>query len=410
MNEQPSKISRNTWRLIIVAALGYFVDIYDLILFNVVKKESLESLGYTGELFKQYEISLFNYQMIGMLLGGLLWGIWGDKKGRITVLFGSILLYSVANIANAFVTDVNSYAICRFIAGVGLAGELGAGITLVAETMHRTQRGIGTMIIVTLGALGAVTASLVGNVFGWQGTYIIGGCLGLGLLALRAGTFESGMFKEVKISGVSRGNFLMLFSRFDLFTKFIKTVLIGLPIWYVIGILVALSNRFGSYSDVKGEILVSNSVMWVYIGLSLGDLLSGVLSQWFKNRRKVVMGYILFSTLVTLLFLYGRGYSTDGYYFLIFLLGLSTGYWALFVTMASEQFGTNIRSTVTTTAPNFIRGSVIPMTLGFKYLAGNNSIVYAATVIGVIALGLAFVCTWRVEETFDKDLDYIEIS
>jgi len=229
-------------------------------------------------------------------------------------------------------------------------------------------------------------------------------------LALRAGTFESGMFKEVKISGVSRGNFLMLFSRFDLFTKFIKTVLIGLPIWYVIGILVALSNRFGSYSDVKGEILVSNSVMWVYIGLSLGDLLSGVLSQWFKNRRKVVMGYILFSTLVTLLFLYGRGYSTDGYYFLIFLLGLSTGYWALFVTMASEQFGTNIRSTVTTTAPNFIRGSVIPMTLGFKYLAGNNSIVYAATVIGVIALGLAFVCTWRVEETFDKDLDYIEIS
>ncbi len=401
---------KTTIRLIVVAALGYFVDIYDLIVFNVVKKDSLESMGYTGDSFKAMEISLFNYQMLGMLLGGFLWGIFGDKKGRVSVLFGSIFLYSIANIANAFVDNASMYAICRFVAGIGLAGELGAGITLVAETMHRTKRGYGTMIIVTFGAMGAVMASLVGNSFGWKMTYIIGGIMGIVLLLLRAGTFESGMFKQVKTTSHQRGNFLMLFSNRKLFLKYLATILIGLPVWFVVGILIALSNQFAEAGHVEGKILVSKAVMYSYIGLSVGDLFSGLFSQWFKSRKKVVFGYLIFSSALIAVYLFSKNLSENMFYFLLFLLGAATGYWALFVTMASEQFGTNIRSTVTITAPNFIRGSVIPMTLSFKYLVPSQGITNAALMVGSGALLLAFISTMYVEETFTKDLDFVELS
>lgn len=404
------KADKTAVRLIVVAALGYFVDIYDLIVFNVVKKESLESMGYFGDAFKSMEINLFNYQMIGMLIGGILWGIFGDKKGRIAVLFGSIFLYSAANIANAFVDNVTMYGICRFIAGIGLAGELGAGITLVAETMTKKNRGYGTMIIVTFGALGAVVASLIGNHFGWKMTYIIGGGMGILLLALRAGTLESTMFKGVKESSHKRGNFGMLFTNKKLFIKYIATILIGLPIWYVIGILIALSNQFAEAGHVKGEILVSRSVMYAYIGLSVGDLISGLLSQWFKSRKMIVYGYLISTTILMFIYLLSKDLSVDLFYFMIFLLGTGTGYWALFVTMASEQFGTNIRSTVTTTAPNFIRGSVVPMTLSFKYLVPGMGLTTAAFIVGGGALLLAFISTWNVEETFSKDLDFVELS
>ena len=398
-------------RLIVVAALGYFVDIYDLIVFNVVKKESLESIGFTGEAFKQQEISLFNYQMIGMLLGGILFGVFGDKKGRISVLFGSIFLYSAANIANAYVDNISAYALCRFIAGIGLAGELGAGITLIAETMHKDKRGYGTMIIVTFGALGAVAASLIGNSFGWKMTYLIGGGMGLLLLLLRAGTFESDMFKQLEVSKHSKGNFFMLFKSWGIFSKYLASILIGLPVWFVIGILFALSNQFAEANGVQGgTVLVSKSVMYGYIGLSVGDLFSGLLSQWLKSRKKVVFFYLFFSLFISVIYLFGKGLNISVFYFLVFCLGLATGYWALFVTMASEQFGTNIRSTVTTTVPNFVRGSVVPMTLSFKALLPSMGIISSASVVGLISIGVAIFCTWYVDESFSKDLDYIEMS
>lgn len=396
-------------KLIVVAALGYFVDIYDLIVFNVVKKESLESLGFFGDAFKVQEISLFNYQMVGMLLGGLLWGIFGDKKGRISVLFGSIFLYSIANFGNAFVTNISTYALCRFLAGVGLAGELGAGITLIVETMPREKRGYGTMIIVTFGALGAVVASLVGNHFGWKMTYMIGGGLGLVLLLLRAGTFESKMFKQVEKSTHSKGNFWLLFKSWPVFLKYLASIMIGLPIWFVIAILIALSNQFAEANGVQGgTILVSKSVMYAYIGLSLGDLLSGLLSQWFKSRKKIVYLYLFMTSFVSAIYLYSYGLSVSTFYILIFILGVATGYWALFVTMASEQFGTNIRSTVTTTAPNFIRGSVVPMTLAYKQLSSIMGVVHAVSIVGGVCLFIAFLSTLYIKESFSKDLDYLE--
>lgn len=413
--------------LIVVAALGYFVDIYDLILFNVIKKESLIGIGISDPIvLKNTGIMLFNCQMAGMLIGGLVWGILGDKKGRIKVLFGSILLYSAANIANAFTYDITWYGIIRFIAGIGLAGELGAGITLVSEIMSKEKRGYGTMIIVTFGALGAVLAAFVGangqligsaldglmglHLANWQIAYIIGGVLGLMLLLLRAGTIESELFHQVEKANVKKGAFLDLFKDKATFLKYLHCILIGLPIWYVIGILIALSEEFTKPGLLNIEgVITGTAVMYAYLGLSVGDLISGVLSQWLRSRKKVVMGYLYFSIFITLAFLFtSRGQSATYFYVLCFLAGAATGYWALFVTMASEQFGTNIRSTVTTTAPNFVRGAVIPITFTYKSLEGSIGAINSALVVGVICIGLAMYATRSVGETFAKDLDYTE--
>lgn len=397
--------------LIIVASLGYFVDIYDLIVFNVVKKESLEALGFSGLELKAKEILLFNLQMTGMLIGGILWGIMGDKKGRVSVLFGSIFLYSIANLANAYVSNINQYAITRFIAGIGLAGELGAGITLVAENMKREKRGYGTMIIVTFGALGAVVASLVGKNFGWQATYIVGGCMGLVLLLLRAGAYESGMYQNLKEhTDIKKGNFMTLFKRSDLFLKYIACILIGLPIWFSIGVLINLSNRFGEALGMIEKVNVADSVMYAYLGLSAGDLVSGLLSQLLKSRKKVVFIYLALSFILMIIYLFNPNVSIDYFKVMCFLLGFGAGYWALFVTIASEQFGTNIRSTVTNTVPNFVRGAVVPITLSFASLTVVQGTIWAAFIVGLVCIILAFLSTLYIKDSFSKDLNYYEID
>jgi len=417
--------------LIIVAALGYFVDIYDLVLFNVVKIESLKEImvGASPDEIKDTGQFLFGMQMLGMLIGGILWGVWGDKKGRLTVLFGSILLYSVANIANAFVTDVNTYAFIRIIAGIGLAGELGAGITLVAETMSKENRGYGTMIIVTFGALGAVVAAVVGmkgqaignflgNIFNttfsnWQVAYIVGGGLGLMLLLLRIGTIESGMFKNLSDKNVKKGDIRILFKNKENALKYLYCILVGLPIWYIIGLLIAMSQEvFAKEFNIQGEVLNGEAIKWTYIGLSIGDLLSGLISQIIKSRRKVVFLYLIFSFVMVIYFLFFiRGISADSYYLVCFLMGTATGYWAIFVTIASEQFGTNIRSTVTNTVPNFVRGSV-PLLQAFNFMLLGFALgnVTSALIVGVICMGLALFATWKLKETFSKDLDYVEAA
>jgi MFS transporter, putative metabolite:H+ symporter len=417
MSKQGTKNPFNM--VVLVAALGYFVDIYDLQLFNVVSKESLRGIAITDPLVvDRYDYLLFLWQMCGMLVGGLLWGILGDQKGRMSVLFGSILIYSLANIANAFVVDLTQYSIVRFIAGVGLAGELGAAITLVSEIMHRESRGYGTLIVVTMGALGAVAAALISNnpfvVLGlqpWQVAYIIGGVLGLILLFLRVSTYESGMFEHMKHNNqIKKGNFLMLFSDKKRFRKYLACILIGLPVWFCIGILIKFSDKFAAIVNVVGEVKVGYAIMYAYLGLSVGDLISGLLSQLLKSRKKVVIAYLLFTVVLILVFLFAKGLTANSYYFLCFLIGCATGYWALFVTIASEQFGTNIRATVTTTVPNFVRGAVVPIILGFKTLEGSMGSVSSALIVGGICIVLALISIVSLKETFSKDLDYIEIS
>lgn len=415
--------------LVTVAALGYFVDIYDLVLFNVVKKESLIEImaGASPEEIKSTGIYLFNMQMIGMLVGGLLWGVLGDKKGRLSVLFGSILLYSVANVVNAFITDINTYAIIRIIAGIGLAGELGAGITLVSETLSKEKRGYGTMIIVTFGALGAVVAALVGkdgkvigdlleSIFGspfanWQVAYIVGGVLGLMLLLLRIGTLESGMFKTMLDNKhIEKGNLLILFNNRERFLKYLRCILIGLPIWYSIGLLASNSEEiFAPALGIKG-VKNGDALMYTYLGLSFGDLVSGLLSQWLRSRRKVVFLYLLINlSLVVYILFFTQGITNTTFYTLSFLLGTATGYWAIFVTIAAEQFGTNIRSTVANTTPNFVRGAVPLIVLLFKFLKDLAlGDVMSALIVGLLCIGLAIWATFGIKETFAKDLDYAE--
>lgn len=403
--------SRNSNMLIIVAALGYFVDIYDLILFSIVRKKSLLGIGVAESDLLSTGVRLINMQMIGMLVGGLLWGILGDKRGRLSVLFGSILLYSAANIANGFVTDVEWYAWLRFIAGVGLAGELGAGITLVSETMTKENRGYGTMIVVSFGVLGAVLAAIVGQLFAWQTAYIIGGVLGLALLVLRVGVYESGMYSSVKEKTVSRGNFFQLFSSRKRFFKYLSCITIGIPIWYLIGILVTFSPEFAKELNIK-NVEAGTAVMWFYIGTSIGDFMSGYFSQIFRNRKKIVFAYLVLTLISIPIFLYTTGISTPAFYGICAFLGFAAGYWAVFVTIASEQFGTNLRSTVTTTVPNFVRGSLVLLTLFFEYLRNSTgmSIVHSALIVGVTSVVIGFISLAGLEESYGKELDYIELD
>jgi len=392
---------------VIVAALGYFVDIYDLLLFSIVRIPSLRSMGVAdAEMLVQGEY-LIRSQMIGLLLGGIIWGIMGDKRGRLSVLFGSILLYSIANIANGFVTTVDQYALLRFIAGIGLAGELGAGITLVSESLPTKLRGYGTTLVATVGLMGAVLANYVAKTFDWQIAYFIGGGLGLILLVTRISVFESGIFLKVKEQQVDRGNFFQLFNNWDRFKKFVGCILIGLPIWFVIGILITFSPEFAKAMSITG-VVAGDAVMYSYIGLAAGDLLSGFASQAIRSRKKTVFVFILLTLIFIITYLYWPFQSSSGFYMGCFFMGFGVGYWALFVTIAAEQFGTNLRSTVATTVPNFIRGSVVPLTFMFGYLRESLNILQAALIVGVFTIVIALWALRLIDETFSRDLNYVE--
>lgn len=393
---------------VIVIAMGYFVDIYDLILFGVVRVQSLTELGLDKEAITIWGSIILNAQMFGMLIGGIIWGMLGDKKGRLSVLFASIILYSVANFLNAFVSNVEQYAILRFIAGIGLAGELGAGVTLVAEILPKEKRGYGIMIIASFGVLGVVAANLVTEIFDWRNAYIIGGVLGFMLLILRLGVKESMMFKQHEHDNIKRGDFLGLFKNKELFGKYIKAIVIGMPLWYVVGVLVMFSPEFAKALNISEKITAGQALMYCYIGLSVGDLASGYLSQQLQSRKKA---YAIFMTISIASIVYYFSLSdadASSFYLAVFLLGVFCGYWALFITMAAEQFGTNVRATVATTVPNFVRGSVIPITSSFIFLKDSFGVLWSAAIVGCIVFTISFLALYMTRETFHEDLDYIE--
>lgn len=396
---------------VIVAALGYFVDIYDLLLFSIVRVTSLKSIGVvTDQDLLEKGIFLINAQMAGLLLGGILWGIMGDKRGRLSVLFGSILLYSLANIANGFVTSVDQYALLRFIAGIGLAGELGAGITLVSEVLPTRLRGYGTTVVASVGLFGAVAANLVAHVVkdNWQVAYFIGGGLGLLLLITRISVLESGIFLKVKEQTHDRGNFLKLFTDRDRLSRFMSCIFIGLPIWFVIGILITFSPELSREIGFTGTIIAGDAVMVSYLGLVAGDITSGVLSQYIQSRKKVVLLFILLTVAFILVYLFAPIKTTFFFYGCCFALGFGVGYWALFVTIAAEQFGTNLRSTVATTVPNFIRGTVVPLTMAFQFLGRKTGIINSALIVGVITVIIALIALRALKETFGRELTFLE--
>lgn len=395
--------------LVAVAALGYFVDIFDLALFGIVRVQSLRDLGVGEEELLGVGVKLLNFQMIGLLVGGVLWGILGDKKGRLKVLFGSIFLYSIANLANAFVTHPSDYAWLRFLAGVGLAGELGAAITLVAESLPKEIRGYGTALVAGVGLSGAVAAGILAEWVPWRTTYLIGGILGLLLLFLRFGVSESGLFSSLKNEpSVSRGNPLLLFTPLSRFSRYVACVFIAVPIWFCAGLLMTFAPELGKELGAKEPLSAGKAILFSYVGVAIGDVLSGLISQWIKSRKKVIAGALFLEALFAGLILTSRDFTPTFFYCLAVAIGLSTGYWAVFVTVTSEHFGTNLRSTATTTAPNLVRASVVPMTLSLTYLMPAHGLITSVTLIGLVVFILAGISLFFLEETFAKDLGFLE--
>ncbi|MBA3459811.1 MAG: MFS transporter [Deltaproteobacteria bacterium] len=399
---------------VLVAALGYFVDIYDLILFGMVRTSSLKDLGFTGEELTTEGVYLLNMQMGGMLLGGVLWGVLGDKRGRLSVLFGSIALYSVANLVNGAVDTLSAYAWCRLIAGIGLAGELGAGITLVSELMGRHNRGIGTTLVAALGVSGGVVAGLLGGAFpgigvDWRTAYYIGGAMGLALLALRIGVVESGMFHTTAAKKhVSRGNFFKLFTNKARLKRYLAIILVGVPVWYVIGIMFVFSRELGAAMGLDPPPNPATSLFFCYAGCAIGGLACGMLSQYWKSRKKPLAAFLGLTALAMVLYFATGGISLTWFYGLCAFGGFASGYWSVFVSTSAELFGTNLRATVATTVPNFVRGSAVLVTTGFTMLTPSFGILGAAIAVGVMTLVVAFVGLLSLPETFACDLDYNE--
>lgn len=418
MNKLNSGSSLN--KIIIVAALGYFVDIYDLVLFSVERKDSLtEILGdqASRENLKNIGMALLNWQMGGMLIGGLFWGILGDKKGRLSVLFGSILMYSLANIANGFVHTIPWYAALRFISGFGLAGELGAGITLVSETMSKERRGIGTMIVATVGVFGAVVAGFMGDVItDWRWSFFIGGAMGLVLLVLRIGILESGMFESVRKTEIRKGNFFYLFSDRKRAGQYLSVIMVAVPVWYVMGILITFAPEiFVSMGVTHFKPDAGKSIMYAYLGITLGDIASGGISQLLKSRKKALALFMIMTALSIILYFKYAIISEVYYYVIVTIIGFATGYWAVFMSTAAELFGTNIRATATTTAPNFVRGSVIFLSFLFRFFEtqfhksdGKADTQMAAIAVGIVVALFAVIAWINLKETFHKDLNYTE--
>jgi MFS family permease len=400
---------------VVVAALGYFVDIYDLVLFSVVRAQSLAALGVTGPAALEQGLRLLSLQMYGMLLGGVAWGVIGDRIGRLHILFGSITIYSIATIANGFVESLSAYAWLRFIAGFGLAGELGAGITLVSELLPARLRGYGTMLVASVGVSGAVAANLVATRFDWRAAYYTGGALGLVLLVLRIGVHESRLFQRALAgrgedrTAVARGNFLALFTSWDRFGRYARSILIGMPTWFVVGVLMTAAPELARAMGVTGPVTAGDAIMFCYLGLVVGDVASGVISQLWRSRRNVVLLFLSLCTAgVAAYFVLPRGGPPAALYAVCFALGVGAGYWAIFVTIAAEQFGTNLRATVATTVPNFVRGMVPLISAAFLWARGEVGLVGGALLVGAGCLAIAFAAAIPLEETFGKDLDWME--
>ncbi len=405
----PAALSRNIWSLpVLVAALGYFVDVYDLLLFAIVRIPSLRELGATEAALATEGAAILNVQMIGLLIGGVLWGVLGDKRGRLSVLFGSILLYSLANIINGFVTTPEQYGWCRFVAGIGLAGELGAGVTLVSELLHKEVRGLATGLIAGVGLTGAVAAFFIAKTFHWTTCYFIGGGAGLLLLLMRVSVFESGMFHAVKGAKVTRGNFFSFFTNASRLRRYLLCILIGLPTWFVIGVLVTFAKEFGELMQLTGPVDPSVAILWAYGGIALGDVVSGVVSNKLKSRKKALYIFYTLAAIMMALWLTQQGSSPAKMYLLSGLLGFSCGFWAIFVTVAAESFGTNLRATAATTIPNIVRGTLPLFTLVLAGLAPYWSRMEAVSITAAGIMGITFVAAFLLPETYGRELDFLE--
>jgi MFS transporter, putative metabolite:H+ symporter len=397
----------SVWRnaAVWVAALGYFVDIYDLLLFSIVRVPSLTDLGVANSF--ESGLLIINVQMLGLMLGGILWGVLGDRLGRTRVLFLSILIYSLGNVANGLVQNELQYAIVRFLAGIGLAGELGAGITLVSELLPAAKRGIGTSMVAGIGLLGAVAAFFVAQAVEWRTAYFIGGGMGLSLLILRLRVLDSGLFHQTASrSDVERGNFLQLFRTRERSLRYLRCILVGLPTWFVIGILVSFSKEFATHLGITGEVDPGRGILYAYAAISLGDILIGFLSQALKSRKKAL--YVFYAITAHGMLRFFTASSVDQLYVACGIMGFGTGFWALFVTVGAESFGTNLRATAATTIPNMVRGSLNAISALFLWLTAQAGYLEGGMLTAVLVFAMTLWAAAGLTETFGRDLDFVE--
>ena len=404
-----SKLYHSPFNIVVLAAgLGFFVDTFDLFLFNVYRIPSLKELGFSGTALTSAGEYLLSVQMLGMMIGGIISGIIADKKGRVTVLFGSIILYSLANILNAFVYDLNSYALIRFIAGVGLAGELGAGITLVGESMSIEKRGYGTILVATLGGLGAVTAGLAGDFLPWRTAFLVAGGLGFLLLLLRVKAMETNIFKASLRQEQPRGSFFHLFKSKIRIYKYFACILVGVPIWYSVGLLITLSPELALEHHIN-YLKLGLCFILFQVGITTGDLSSGILSQLFRSRKKILIAYMAFAIVGTILH-FIQLYQSGSIYITSLLMGIGCGYLSVFVTSTSEHFGTNLRVSATATVTNFMRGAVtilIPLRIWIQEM-GSFTLSQSLIFTGIIVWSVALIAVFWLPETYGRNLDYLE--
>ncbi|TWI84971.1 putative MFS family arabinose efflux permease [Lacibacter cauensis] len=399
---------------VIVGALGFFVDIYDLLLFNIVRRSSFADLGVPESSMKDIGEHIISWQMLGLTVGGILWGILGDKKGRKSVLFGSILLYSLATIANGFVQTTDQYTWLRFIAGLGLAGELGASITLTSELLPKEKRGIAAAIIATSGVMGTITAYFIHDWSGgdWRLCYFIGGGMGLALLFLRMGVLDSRMYDNAKEKHIQMGNFLMLINNRERFFRYMRGILIGLPVWYIIGVIISFSDEFAKQFGIAG-FDQPKALMLQYVALAFGDMFAGIISNLIKSRKKTLYLYYAITALFLFLFfaLKGGGSATN-MYLLCMGLGFGSGISVLYITMSAEAFGTNLRATAAISIPNLVRGCLPLLLLLFQFLRSEKVLanyVTAAWVTGALVMLIGIIAVTKTKETFAKELDFVEL-
>jgi MFS family permease len=394
---------------VIVAALGYFVDVYDLLLFNIVRVPSLKDLGLSEEEISRIGAMIYNWQQAGLLIGGFMWGIFGDKFGRRSVLFGSILTYSLANIACGFTNNVEIYALLRFIAGLGLAGELGAGITLIAEILPKELRGYGASVVASVGLAGAIAAFFAVKLTDWRTAYFIGGGMGLVLLVLRINVLESILFNiSIEKRGKKPVPWWTIFTSWSRFGRYIRCMGIGLPTYMVIGIYATFGNEFAKALGIAGDVPAGDCVLYTYIGVVTGDFFSGILSQWLQSRKQAILLMMAMTFAGAVWLLYGGISSATALYVCYAWLGFSIGYIAMFLTTTAEQFGTNLRATVTTSVANNVRATVLLTLPLFQLLKPEWGVLQSGAIVGAICFSLALLSLWKMEETYGKELDYEE--
>jgi MFS transporter, putative metabolite:H+ symporter len=381
---------------------GYFIDIFDLVLFSTLRISSFEELKITDPTY--WTVVFFNLQMTGILVGGIFWGKMADIKGRSWSFMGTILVFSIANIINGLTSSLTVYGICRFIAGFGLAGEMGSGIALICEKVPDEKRSLYLGFVSSLGCIGAVLSGWLGDIVYWRYLFIGSGFAGILLTLLRKNLLEPDLFRKTATLNIPRGQWKTLFQSPPDLIRFILLIFLGIPMWYIIGILWSFSTEMTS--TIGLNIFTSGqAILWGYVGVWMGDMLMPFVSQFLKSRIFTIQICLIMMLLGVIYLFQFQPHSLLSFQLTHIFLGFTIGYWAVYATLCGESFGTNIRALTSTSLPSLIRFSSIPMMIIYQYGRDENELNIALG-MGLTVLCISMITTYFIKDTFQKDIDF----